>query len=68
MPIIEMKVPHVIFYNGEYLSPKEVYRRRNIARYRTGKKQPTATCPHCGKTFGTNVINRWHNDNCKKKV
>lgn len=25
-------------------------------------------CPHCGVVGGTNVIKRWHFDNCKKKL
>ncbi len=26
------------------------------------------TCPHCGLTGGAGIMNRWHFNNCKKKV
>jgi len=28
---------------------------------------PTVTCPHCDKSGGNTVMNRWHFDNCKAK-
>jgi len=33
----------------------------------TGKPQEKVTCPHCKKTGGVSIMNRWHFDNCKKK-
>ena len=30
-----------------------------------GKKQPTDTCPHCGKIGSKSNMKRWHFDNCK---
>jgi hypothetical protein len=32
-----------------------------------GKKMPTSACIHCGKVGATNLIHRWHDDNCKHK-
>lgn len=29
---------------------------------------PTVTCPHCNKTGPSGAMNRWHFDNCRKKV
>lgn len=27
----------------------------------------TGTCEHCGATMRTNLLKRWHNDNCKHR-
>jgi hypothetical protein len=35
--------------------------------YLLGKKQPTLTCPHCGKTGGAGPMTRFHFDNCKQR-
>ena len=32
-----------------------------------GKKLELVTCPHCTKTGGKPVMNRWHFNNCKQK-
>lgn len=32
-----------------------------------GKKRKQITCPHCGKTGGNGLMQRWHFDNCKTK-
>lgn len=31
-------------------------------------KYVTSTCPHCHKTGGSNIMNRWHFENCKSKT
>ena len=35
---------------------------------RAGKGKPKAKtqCPHCKKMIANNLIDRWHNDNCKQ--
>lgn len=72
MPIIKMNIPSKIFYKGEYLSPKEVYRRKNISRAMraSGRSlhRKRGVCVHCGKECAVNTLARWHNDNCRKKV
>lgn len=68
MPIIEMKVPEVVFYDGNYLNQKEVRRRLAISRSIKGRSKPTGVCKHCGRRMARNVLSRWHNDNCKEKV
>jgi hypothetical protein len=35
------------------------------ATARKGMKQPSATCPHCGKTGAHSAMHRWHFDKCK---
>ena len=30
--------------------------------------RPALTCPHCGKQGTSNVMYKWHFDNCKKAV
>jgi hypothetical protein len=34
---------------------------------RVGIKQTFSTCPHCGKTGGSQTMPRWHFNNCKIK-
>jgi len=34
---------------------------------RVGVKQTLSTCPHCGKTGGSQTMPRWHFNNCKMK-
>ena len=34
---------------------------------RIGVKQTLSTCPHCGKTGGSQTMPRWHFDNCRLK-
>lgn len=31
------------------------------------RNRPKQTCVHCGKVVAINILNRWHNDNCKSK-
>ena len=31
-----------------------------------GRTQSKSTCPHCGKTGGSQTMPRWHFDNCKE--
>lgn len=30
-----------------------------------GKKHPKVICPHCSKLGASNLMKRWHFDNCK---
>jgi len=39
--------------------------RRKLSE--ANKKRPMVTCIHCGFTSKIQMINRWHNDNCKHK-
>ena len=32
-----------------------------------GKPKPKTECPHCKEMIANNLIDRWHNDNCKQK-
>ena len=41
--------------------------KSKISESTKGKKKPTMTCIHCGKTGGLPQIKRWHMDNCKDK-
>ncbi|EDH7741225.1 hypothetical protein CB599_11735 [Salmonella enterica subsp. enterica serovar Adjame] len=40
--------------------------KRSIAM--KGRKQNTVACVHCGKMCAPQLLNRWHNDNCKEKA
>ena len=42
--------------------------QHNLNGGRKGKKQPRTICPHCNTSVANNVIDRWHNDNCKQKI
>jgi len=47
----------------------EVRKRMSDARKGIGYKiiYTTVTCPHCGKSGGSNCMPRWHFNNCKEK-
>lgn len=32
------------------------------------KNRPKGKCVHCGKEVSVNTLNRWHNNNCKKRL
>lgn len=32
-----------------------------------GFKHPKYKCEHCNKEYARNMLNKWHNDNCKNK-
>ena len=39
-----------------------------LAMSNAAKSRPRIACIHCGVMVPVQQINRWHNDNCKKKV
>ena len=47
--------------------PQEVLDKMKATRERNAKPPLKATCPHCNKTGGANIMKRWHFDNCKFK-
>lgn len=42
--------------------------KEKISRSMVGIKQPKSTCPHCNKTGGERLMNRWHFDKCKLQI
>jgi hypothetical protein len=36
--------------------------------WNTGYKQPTVSCPHCGKEGGEITMKQWHFDRCKFNI
>ena len=47
---------------GKTFSVKAKQKMREAAK---GRKYKKVTCPHCGEIGGSNVMHRWHFDNCK---
>lgn len=41
--------------------------RKNISKAQKGRKYRISTCPHCNKSGGVNVMQKWHFDNCKHR-
>jgi len=39
--------------------------RKNISAAQKGREYKISTCPHCGKSGGVNVMQRWHFTKCK---
>jgi hypothetical protein len=42
--------------------------KAKLSAARKGIPKPKVTCPHCGKSGGSNVMKRWHFDNCKNLI
>jgi hypothetical protein len=42
------------------------HKEESIQKLRFPK--PQVTCPHCNKTGGSNIMGRWHFDNCKLRI
>jgi group I intron endonuclease len=47
--------------------PLTAEHRKNISKSQLGREYRLSTCPHCNKTGGVNVMQRWHFTNCKYK-
>ena len=47
---------------GYSRSPKKL---ANLAAMAERRRNSKATCPHCGKTGGDNIMKRWHFNNCR---
>jgi group I intron endonuclease len=39
----------------------------NISKAQIGREYKISVCPHCNKSGGVNVMQRWHFNNCKYK-
>jgi hypothetical protein len=39
--------------------------KRKMSEAHKGKKKKKVICPHCHKEGGSNIMKRWHFDNCK---
>ncbi|HET8688719.1 MAG TPA: NUMOD3 domain-containing DNA-binding protein [Methanosarcina sp.] len=50
---------------GLKFGPPSAERRSKISAAMTGVAKATVKCPHCNKIGGSNVMQRWHFDNCK---
>jgi len=48
--------------------PKTKDHATNISIARTGKPQKIVICPHCFKEGGSQVMKRWHFDNCSLQL
>jgi hypothetical protein len=49
--------------------PTKTYERTSSHRKEASNRfMKMSTCPHCGLTARTSNIDRWHNDNCRKKL
>ena len=45
--------------------PKDESTKQKMAE--AARNRPAKTCPHCGKQGTSNVMVRWHFDNCRNK-
>jgi len=45
-------------------TPRSEYTRKKISDTMKGKPRKQVTCPHCSKTGGEGIMNRWHFHNC----
>jgi hypothetical protein len=61
----EQKAKVSAFHKGKKRTEET---RAKLSLAKKGKPQPIITCPHCGKSGGTNVMTRWHFDNCKNLI
>jgi len=43
------------------------YESGELVSWNKGKKRKEVECPHCNKTGGNGIMQRWHFDNCKLK-
>ena len=50
-----------------YHKEKSLEHRANISNALKGIVREKHTCVHCGKQAVLSNLNRWHNDNCKRK-
>jgi hypothetical protein len=37
-------------------------------KWHAGKTKPKYLCPHCNRMIAANMLDRYHNDNCKSKI
>tara|TARA_B110000977_G_scaffold109641_1_gene142698 strand:- start:1567 stop:1989 length:423 start_codon:yes stop_codon:yes gene_type:complete len=56
-------------YGGRYGMRGKTHSSATRAAQSAGAmKRERVTCKHCQKDFSINIVNRWHNDNCKNKT
>ena len=56
-------------YGGRYGMRGKTHSSATRAAQSAGAmKRERVTCKHCQKDFAINVVDRWHNDNCKNKL